>query len=202
MISFSTHTPSWQGQEGGQRGREWLSRPLSIIRTTSQAGPWLWACVAWLTQGCFQWSEDGLPKGQGEGLGQGERRKSQTWVEEVKKSRRNQLRPSQEKNIQGTRAYKPGRHTQRGEEASKASERSSWEGNGKLEGEGLSQEKTIQSRGTERVRKPETGKRKGLADSTRLRCGQRCPSQSAIRKGNEHPFRGQALAEPHPQGAK
>ena len=85
-----------------------------------------------------------VPKGQGEGFGQTERRKTQVWVDKVKSSGKDQLRPSREGELsQEPEAYKGGKCSRRGEEASRAC--ASF---GK-EGKGLSQEKIVQSMGTE-----------------------------------------------------
>lgn len=92
-----------------------------------------------------------VPKGQGEGLGQAERKKAQAWVDKVKNSGKDQVRPSQERKLSHEQeTYKGGKCSRREEEASRASASSGWEGKGKLQGKGLSQGKTIQSKGTER----------------------------------------------------
>lgn len=96
-----------------------------------------------------------VPKGQGEGLGQAEKRKAQAWVDKVKVKnvKKDQLRPRQERKLSHEQeAYKGGKCSRRGEEASRASVSSGWEGKGKLEGKSLSQGKTVQSKGTEKGR--------------------------------------------------
>lgn len=73
-----------------------------------------------------------------------------------------------------------GRCSHRQEKANRASAGSGWEGNGKLEEEGLSQEKTAQNRGTERSEDAGPGKKTGLAFLAGLRCGLRCPSSTKL----------------------
>ena len=69
----------------------------------------------------------------------------------VKNSGKDQLRPNQERKLSHEQeVYKGGKCSRIGEEASRASASSGGEGKGKLEGKGLSQEKTVQSKGTER----------------------------------------------------
>lgn len=62
-------------------------------------------------------------------------------------------------------------------------ERPSWEGNGKLEGEGLSQEKTVQGRGAKGARRLETGKKESLLTRLGFNVGRGAhPSHSSMNK--------------------
>lgn len=184
-TSFSTCRRPWQGrQRARQTGRERLSPLHSFSAPFPKRDPTVGLCGLLVTQGCSQGPRDRCQRVRAKVLGRQRRRKAQACVGEVENSGKDQLRPSQERTLsRGKEAHRGGGHSGRGEEASRASVSSGWEGKGKLEGKGLSQEKTNcpgagEPKGVER---PKAWKKKELSQWIRFQCRREHPAVRPLR---------------------